>query len=829
MSVVEKKISLVDVEVKEPCDHPVWLQPASNEERFPRSKILEDVQAMKERARKSKPTISVPGAFRMKGDQYNDSFIQEGGESNAELLSPIVGISTDRSADQFAVNEGITLSHGNTFHTPLHPHHQTDNNNSGQSTLSASSNVQTSVHQLSPGDLSLSLPELKETQDARKGNFESSIHLLSDSSNSLNFGKETIGVGRGVVQIKHTQIADDSPLDHTIDQTPIQGHKRHHSDGSSNSIVAGTSCDVQTLKERARRGRNFLHQPGAYAVKNLEDSPAQISGQIKISKDLIEESPKSIEHHPPLDVKALKDRARRARASITQPGAYSSQNRVNDEKSPKKASHVRHNSGGSNSSIPSLPIDVKSIKERARRGHGLITTPGAFPVRDSEVGIAYAPPRDMGQDRQLSEVSLQSGMSPYKDTAEMAGITLHSTRNSIHTSHSLVVSPQLQIPRCDSDQSMSSNTIDIQAIKRRARHGRNHEMRVENSTHDIREGIIRDGSTPESYSNEKTNQWQARHDNRTPRTKVEPGSNWVDPFIELTERPESNNSIAVVVPIGPPEIPRVEFRSNTINAPVQHQSVWELEQVENKRALSPFCKIEKNICLMLVGIFLVVVGGIGIAIGLSQASVSRPCLEAQDKGDQSLRFQLISDMLGASVQNSERRMAMCWLADTDERQISLEDESEVAQRFFLALFYYSTVSKENIGMTMKSWLSGESECQWSGVNCNDGKVSILNLEVSNLEGSIPSEIALLSNLSQLHLTENKLFGSLPDELFKLSSLLTLVLDYNQFGGTLSSHIGSLSQLTGLNINSNKFTGVLPSEIFDLIKLGENHICCIICL
>ena len=59
MSVSEKKLSLVDVEVKEPCGNPAWLQPASNEQRFPRSKILDDVQATKERARKVKVAVSL--------------------------------------------------------------------------------------------------------------------------------------------------------------------------------------------------------------------------------------------------------------------------------------------------------------------------------------------------------------------------------------------------------------------------------------------------------------------------------------------------------------------------------------------------------------------------------------------------------------------------------------------------------------------------------------------------------------------------------------------------------------------------------------------------
>jgi hypothetical protein len=834
MSII-KKISLVDVEVKEPSDHPVWLQPASNEDRFPRSKILDDVHAMKERARKSRSTISVPGAFRMNGDQYHESVISESGESKAETVSPTVSSSTDRNFEETIESQEFSnhnivdppILNAETVHTPPNSHHQSGNPGSSQSTLSDSSNIDGLDHQLSPADLSLSLPELREIENRNKGKLEATNQQLSSSSSSLHFG--TRG-GRVVVQIGANNIVDDFPLDQPLHQNPIQGHIRHHSDGSSHSILSGTSCDVQALKERARRGRNALLQPGAYAIKNLEDSPVQVTGEHKNSKNVNDESSKSMVDLQPIDARVIKDRARRTRGLILQPGAYPSQNRDNDDKSPQKPSHVRHHSGGSLPSVSSLSSDIKSLKERVRRGRGSLTTPGAFSAQESEVGITYAPSRDMIHDRRYSNESSQSDMSPYKGAGKMSDNVLISSRNSFQSQYSVEVSPQLQIPKSGSDRSISSNKIDIQAIKNRVRYGRNHEThdeisinvvnRQRGSSLDVDEEMSRDSSRSGSHLNGKMNPCPARHDDRPPPSKTAPGSNWVDPFMEITEHPESSTPILPVGSTPRSEIPRVEFRSNIINAPVQHQSVWEMEQAGNRKTLSPFCKIEKNVCLMIVGIFLVIVGGVGIAIGLSKANVSRPCLEVNDKGDQSTRFRLISDILGESEPNSQRRMAMCWLADTDLRQISLEDQNEVKQRFFLALLYYSTVSKEARMLAMKSWMSEDSECQWSGVQCDDGKVSVLYLENANLEGSIPTEIGFLSHLSQLHLTENKFFGTLPDELFKLSSLVNLILDFNQFQGTVSSQIGNLSQLTALNINTNKFTGSLPSEIFSLINIGE---------
>jgi Leucine-rich repeat (LRR) protein len=91
--------------------------------------------------------------------------------------------------------------------------------------------------------------------------------------------------------------------------------------------------------------------------------------------------------------------------------------------------------------------------------------------------------------------------------------------------------------------------------------------------------------------------------------------------------------------------------------------------------------------------------------------------------------------------------------------------------------------------------------------------SLTNLNVrTNLGGRIPSEIGLLTNLRELNLSFNDHSGTLLSELSQLTSLSNLDVQGNQLTGTVTSEIGRLTSLANLLLNSNQFTGKLPSEI-----------------
>lgn len=100
-------------------------------------------------------------------------------------------------------------------------------------------------------------------------------------------------------------------------------------------------------------------------------------------------------------------------------------------------------------------------------------------------------------------------------------------------------------------------------------------------------------------------------------------------------------------------------------------------------------------------------------------------------------------------------------------------------------------------------------CDWTGISCVNGTVTMLNWANSNLTGTIPNEIAALSNLQTLDLGENELTGSLPTGLFACTELEYLYLHQNRLSGSLSENFANLPHLVNLYLGNNLFTGSLP--------------------
>ncbi|XP_057513091.1 putative receptor-like protein kinase At3g47110 [Actinidia eriantha] len=143
-----------------------------------------------------------------------------------------------------------------------------------------------------------------------------------------------------------------------------------------------------------------------------------------------------------------------------------------------------------------------------------------------------------------------------------------------------------------------------------------------------------------------------------------------------------------------------------------------------------------------------------------------------------------------------------------------------------------------------SWNDSLHFCQWKGVLCGrrHRRVTGLNLQSSNLAGSISPAIGNLSFLRIVNLTNNSFQGEIPHEmgrLFRLrglylgknlleekipvnlshcSNVRVLRLHQNKFIGNLPKELGSLSRLEVLNIGSNNLTGVIPASFGNLSSL-----------
>jgi hypothetical protein len=96
--------------------------------------------------------------------------------------------------------------------------------------------------------------------------------------------------------------------------------------------------------------------------------------------------------------------------------------------------------------------------------------------------------------------------------------------------------------------------------------------------------------------------------------------------------------------------------------------------------------------------------------------------------------------------SSPQNKALIWLSNN--AGLNSYSNATKIQRYALATLFYST--NENSWYSKANWTSNTLECDWEHVNCNyNGSIETLDLLGNGLVGTIPNELALLSNLSEL--------------------------------------------------------------------------------
>ena len=183
---------------------------------------------------------------------------------------------------------------------------------------------------------------------------------------------------------------------------------------------------------------------------------------------------------------------------------------------------------------------------------------------------------------------------------------------------------------------------------------------------------------------------------------------------------------------------------------------------------------------------------------------------------------------------SPQSLAVQWLS----RNVDLGSftNAKKIQRFALATFYYST---EGDSWTRNDgWLSDDDECNWytSSTNlqpCNEtGSFVNLELDLNNLGGTLPAELALLSgSLTQMELSRfgssSFIGGTIPPEFGSLSLLGFLSLRGNQLSGTLPTELGQMESLDSIDLSENILSGNLPEETgswsqVSILDMGSNR-------
>ncbi|KAI3944604.1 hypothetical protein MKW98_021062 [Papaver atlanticum] len=96
--------------------------------------------------------------------------------------------------------------------------------------------------------------------------------------------------------------------------------------------------------------------------------------------------------------------------------------------------------------------------------------------------------------------------------------------------------------------------------------------------------------------------------------------------------------------------------------------------------------------------------------------------------------------------------------------------------------------------------------------------SEINLYFNHLSGVIPSSVGKLVSLKKLDLSWNNLSGSIPSTIGSLKNLIILNLSKNQFSGSIPQSIRELSKLLCMYLSQNRLRGSIPSSISKLIRL-----------
>jgi Leucine-rich repeat (LRR) protein len=149
---------------------------------------------------------------------------------------------------------------------------------------------------------------------------------------------------------------------------------------------------------------------------------------------------------------------------------------------------------------------------------------------------------------------------------------------------------------------------------------------------------------------------------------------------------------------------------------------------------------------------------------------------------------------------------------------------KVVQRYVLATLYYSTMGES--WTFSDGWLSDQDECEWhssetaAAICSTAGDLDEIDLDTNGLVGSVPwIELALLSSqLVILDFFRNEVEGSIPSQLGLLTSLASLDLYSNQISGKIPTEIGLLTLLTYQDCDTNFLSGTLPTEIADMFRL-----------
>ncbi|KAF3337631.1 putative LRR receptor-like serine/threonine-protein kinase [Carex littledalei] len=107
-------------------------------------------------------------------------------------------------------------------------------------------------------------------------------------------------------------------------------------------------------------------------------------------------------------------------------------------------------------------------------------------------------------------------------------------------------------------------------------------------------------------------------------------------------------------------------------------------------------------------------------------------------------------------------------------------------------------------------------CLFTGVTCENGRVTTLYLGDNKIIGGIPEQLGNLSSLNVLNLGNNLLTGAIPVSLGRLSELQMLILSGNNLSGSIPESVANLSSLNDIELAFNNLSGQIPEPLFRVV-------------
>ena len=180
------------------------------------------------------------------------------------------------------------------------------------------------------------------------------------------------------------------------------------------------------------------------------------------------------------------------------------------------------------------------------------------------------------------------------------------------------------------------------------------------------------------------------------------------------------------------------------------------------------------------------------------------------------------DLLKFRTPTSPQARALAWLKSDPINLRQGRSTRTVLERYVLAVLYFSTSGPNWQLLSDIPYLSGTSACTWNngidlagstrefGVYCDKRTVDRLIVPSSNLNGTFPWELVLLTNLVAAGLDYNNISGSIPSRIHELTKLEHFVVSGNSLSGSIPARTNELTRLKVFRADWNSLSGLLTT-------------------